>query len=286
MEKNNKDQIRIAIPSKGRLSQSSIKLLEQAGIRVELNGNPLLASTSIEDIVVVFARAGDIPRYVASGSVELGISGTDMLEESGIRNQVFPAYKLGFGKCSVCFAGKPGMETSGTIRIATKLRNTTQKFCKAKGIDCEVIPMEGSLEAAPMLGVAEFIVDQVSTGSTLKANGLVVLEKIMDSEACLLVNPGKKSSPRIRELLLAFKGIVDAREKVYLMVNVPSQEIFEKVVAVLPSMESPTVLKLAKEGEYCLHSVVDRRDLMATIRKLKDNGGQDILVTDIIQVVK
>lgn len=267
--------MKIAIPNKGRLYEKTKQLLEKVGIKIPENGRKLFVRTNLEDIEILFARAKDIPWYVESGAAEAGITGEDMIVETGA--EVKKLSKLNFGNCRIVVASINGENK----RIATKLPNTAKKYFP----NSKIINMDGGCEAAPRLGIADAIVDQVSTGDTIKANNLKIEQVLFESFVYLISNKNNASDKKVQELKLGIDGVLTAQEKRYVMLNVTSKEALAKVVKVMPCMESPTVLELAKEGTYSVHSVIDVKDLMSAIRKLKEAGGKDILVMDMSRVV-
>lgn len=283
--------IKIAIPNKGRMSSDIIRLLEKTGLDVPQNGRKLFTNTNNPNIQVVYARAADIPFYVESGIADLGITGEDMIRESGAK--IEKLLKLNFGACKVVVAAskdsklKSPEDYMGGIRVATKLAKVTKEYFNSKNVFAEIIRLAGALELAPNLGIADLIVDQVSTGTTLAANNLRIVDVIFSSEVYLVAN--KKSlldkQDEIDEIKVSMESVITAEEKRYIMANVTSKNDLDNVISVMPAMESPTVLKLAKQGEYAIHSVVDSKELITTIRKLKRAGAKDILVMNMSRVV-
>ena len=283
--------MRIAIPNKGRLCEPTIELLERAGIRVvDTNGRRLYGKTNYESISILFARAQDIPRYVESGAADAGITGLDMIKEKNADVEVVT--KLNMGQCKVVLAvpEKSRIRTLNQLKgskIATALVNVTKQYLEDKGIKAQVVELSGAVELAPYLGIADGIIDQLSTGTSLAVNNLRIVDTLFESTACFIANKSSLASMRqeIEEVKFSFEGLITAEEKRYVMANVTSDETLKKVVAVMPAMESPTVLKLAKDGEYAVHSVVDEKDLMSTVRKLKNAGAKDILVFGMGRVI-
>ncbi|MFH2106825.1 MAG: ATP phosphoribosyltransferase [Candidatus Micrarchaeota archaeon] len=267
--------MKIAIPNKGRLYDKTVELLELTGIKVPKNERKLIASTNIEDIKIIFARALDIPWYVESKAADVGITGEDMIMESGA--DVEKLLKLNFGSCRIALASQNGKKD----RIATKLPNIAKKYFP----NATIINMNGGCEAAPKLGISDAIVDQVSSGDTLNANNLNIDRILFESSIYLIGNSQSKDDEKVEELKLGLEGVLTAEEKRYIMYNVTSDKDLKTAVKVTPAMESPTVLKLAKEGEYSVHSVVDVKELMPAIRKIKEAGGKDILVLNMSRVV-
>ncbi|MDO8553667.1 MAG: ATP phosphoribosyltransferase [Candidatus Micrarchaeota archaeon] len=284
--------IKLAIPNKGRVNANIVKLLEKMGLDVPENGRKLYANTSNPNIQLVYARAADIPFYVESGVADLGITGEDMIRESGMT--VEKLFKLNFGSCQIVVAApknsrvKSPSDYSDGIRVVTKLVNTARTYFAKRNIRANIIRLSGALELAPNIGIADVIIDQVSTGTTLAANNLQVVDTIAKSDICLVANKRsmKEKEEEIDELKLAVESVITAEQKRYVIANVKSEEELKRVVKVMPCMESPTVLKLAKEGEYAVQSVVDSKDLITAIRKLKQAGARDILVMNMSRVVE
>jgi ATP phosphoribosyltransferase len=293
MEKKKKVEkmIKIAIPSKGRISVGVKKLLERIGMDIPEKGRKLYVDTGNPGIQLMYARAADIPRYVESGAADIGVTGEDMVWES--EAEVGMLLKLNFGSCRISVAAPKGSGIKGPkdyhdgMRVATKLANITGKHFSKKGIKCEIVPLAGATELAPQLGVADAIVDQVSTGNTLGENNLREVEEIAESSQYLIANKKsmKEKGDEIDTIKVSMESVLIADVKRYIMANVSSEGELKKVVKVMPAMESPTVLKLAREGAYSVHSVVERSELIETIRKLKAAGAKDILVMNMSRVV-
>lgn len=285
--------IRFAIPNKGRLSEPAIRMLDEAGIRLldgEAGERKLFGSTSNPEVQVIFVRAQDIPEYVEAGAADVGITGYDLVVERGARVGIIE--RLNFGKCSVALAVPENskIKNARALRnkgIATSLPNMTRAYFRKEKIPVRIVRISGAAEITPYLGIADAIVDNVSTGTTLALNALRVLETLLESTACLVANrkSAREKREMIQEIALSFRGIMNAERKKYVMANVTSDEALEKVVRVMPCMESPTVLRLARKGEYAVHAVVDERELARAIRKLKEAGAKDILVLAMERVV-
>lgn len=284
--------IKIAIPNKGVLQPPSIRLLKWAGIGIENNSTKRLYSkTNRDNILVLFARTNDIPKYVESGAADIGITGMDLVEENNA--DVTVLMKLDFGKCRVSVAVPVDLPISSIRelrgkRLATKLPNISKAYLKKKGIDAKIVKLGGATELAPLLGIADGIIDIVSTGGTLRANNLREIAIIMKSSACLIANKSsvEERKEEMEEIRLAVTGAVSSEGKRYMMLNAPSKKALKRITAVLPSMESPTVLKLAKRDEYAIHSVVDEGKIMQLIRRLKEAGGKDILILRMEKVTE
>ncbi|VVB65926.1 ATP phosphoribosyltransferase [Candidatus Gugararchaeum adminiculabundum] len=281
--------MRLAVPNKGRLASASLNVLEKAGVKILDHGErKLFGSTSDPNIQLLFVRAEDIPRYVEMGAADCGITGSDLVVEKNADVRILNRFK--FGYCKVSLAAKPGVklgELKGKV-IATGMPNITRKFFKEKKMEVDILQVAGAAEITPHLGLAAAIVDHVSTGTTLAMNGLEVIEDILESTACFVGNKQSvegKWKDAIQALVMAFDGAVLGEEKKYLMMNANEKDL-QKVFAVLPSMDSPTVLELAKKGEFAVHSVVDKKSISETIHKLKKAGARDILVLNMERVIK
>jgi len=272
---------RIAVPNKGRLCQPTLDLLNKAGFKCD-GGAGLYARCGGTEIL--FSRAADIPEFVADGAADLGVTGFDVVEESGAKLSVL--LKLGFGGGSLVVAVpqdsgiKKIKDIKAGAQVATSYPNITAKFFKSVKKKVEVVEVSGACEVAPTLGVADLIVDITSSGDTLAKNNLKVIDTVMDTEAVLVGRPKMKSS----QVVLALKSVLDAASRRYLMLNVEKKNL-KKVAAVIPGLESPTVLDLAKPGFVAVHSVVDEAELSGVISELKKLGCKDILVLPIERLV-
>lgn len=280
--------IRIALPNKGRLAESAKELLERAGLEFDMTHERSLVAALGEDFQALFVRANDIPEFVADGAADVGITGRDLVEESGRDLEVL--LDLGFGRCRLAVAvreeeaGDVAALPAGT-RVATTFPRLTRRFFEAAGTRVEIVPISGAAEIAPHLGVAEVIVDLVSTGSTLKLNGLREVATVLESTALLVGRPGALREPgtgdRLRELVAALESVLRAEGKRYLMANVPRAALAE-VKRILPGINGPTIVDVMDNGQHvAAHAVVDRADVYRTIAQLKAIGATGILVTHI-----
>ncbi len=284
--------ITLAIPNKGRMNGEILRLLDKIGLVVPEDGRKLYANTSNPNIKIVYARAADIPFYVQSGAADIGITGEDMISESEASVEKLLNLKFGVCKIAVAAPNNSKVKTSSDyfdgIRVATKLPNMAQLYFKSKSINCKIIRISGATELAPYLGIADIILDQVSTGTTLAANNLQIIDTLSTSSIFLIANSKslKDKLVDIDELKISIEGVITAESKRYIMANVSGKETLDKVVKVMPAMDSPTVLKLAQEGKYSVHSVVDSNDLISAIRKIRSAGATDILVMNMSRVVE
>jgi ATP phosphoribosyltransferase len=281
-------RLRIALPNKGRLADDAAELLERAGLEPAMAADRSLRADLGDDFTALFVRAKDIPEFVADGAADLGITGSDLVGEA--ERPVETLLALGFGRCRLAIAARDesGWTTADSLpdgaRIATSFPRSTRRFFEARGRRIELVPISGAAEIAPHIGVADVIVDLVSTGSTLKMNGLREVETIATAEAVLIARRELASGPesgRVRELVAALESVLRARGKRYLMANVP-RDALDAIKGVLPGLNGPTIVDVMDSGRHvAAHAVVDRTEVYRTIAALKELGAEGILVTKI-----
>jgi ATP phosphoribosyltransferase len=280
--------LRIALPNKGRLTEGTRELLERAGLPIDAPDRALQASLG-GAFLALFVRAADIPEFVADGAAHLGVTGRDLLEESGRPLQVL--LDLGFGRCRLAVAVRDESDIGSALdvppgtRVATAFPRSTAAYFESIGREVDIVAVSGAAENAPHLGVADVIVDLVSTGSTLKVNGLREVETILESTALLVCRPTLLERPdterAARELATALESVLRAQDKRYLMANVPRRAL-DEVRRILPGISGPTVVDVLDGGEHvAAHAVVDAREVYRVIAELKRVGGEGILVTRI-----
>lgn len=284
--------MRIAIPNKGILYEPTLRMLEDAGFGMGSgsSGGSLSSKSKNGKLSVLFARAQDIPLYVETGAADVGLTGYDNVLER--KSRVKTLCMLDYGGCRIAVA-VPKLSAIKSVaqlagkRIATKMPNTAREYFAKQGVKVELLELAGATELAPNIGLADAIVDHVSTGATLEANNLREIGTILTSTSCLIANEeaAKKMPAQMNELQLAFEGISRAKSLYYLMLNVTSEAALRDVSATIPCMESPTVLPLAKKGEYAVHSVVRADELTALVPRLKNAGARDILVLSMKRVI-
>ena len=281
--------LRIAIQAKGRLSEQSIALLDEAGIVFDDSKRKFLSQSNSFPAELLFLRDDDIPQAVAMGVADLGIVGYNEVLERG--QQVDIVDRLGFGACRISLAIPKGENYPGLFyfrgkRIATSYPNILGGFLKEHGISAEISVIAGSVEIAPTVGMSDAIFDIVSSGGTLVSNGLVEVEKVVFSEAVLIA--GKKLTDEKRKILeqikFRFNAVKDSRGKKYLLMNVPNEKL-EDAIRSVPAMRSPTILPLAQSGWSSLHTVVDADVLWDKIEQLKEIGAEGILVLSVEKMV-
>jgi ATP phosphoribosyltransferase len=282
-------KIRIAVQKSGRLHDDSLQLLKDAGISVD-NGKEQLKATSRNfPLEVFYLRNGDIPQYLRDGVVDIAILGENVLIEKG--EDIATAEKLGFSKCRVSLAVPKSMQYNSLQdlqgkKIATSYPNTINAFLAKNGISAELHIINGSVEIAPNIGLADAVCDIVSSGSTLFKNNLKEVEVMLKSEAVLAVSPliDEERNEILQKLQFRIKSVLRARNSKYILMNIPNDKV-EQVIELLPGMRSPTVLPLAEKGWSSIHTVIEEERFWEVIDELKRNGAEGILVTSIEKMV-
>ena len=280
--------LRLAVPNKGRLQDPTAGLLSQAGLIYERTERALSAPVANVDIELLFVRAEDVCEMVADGVSALGITGLDLLEESGADLQVVA--ELGFGTCRLTAAVPNASliqdvrELEG-MRVATAHARVTGDFFAKQGIDVTLIPLRGSVEVAPKLDVADAIVDLVSSGSTMMVNGLRPIATLLESQA-VLVAPRSVTglTDGQQQVVTMLQAAVAARRKRYVVMNAP-QEALRAIEEIIPGIEAPSVVPLAHNGKVAIHSVVDAKDVWQVLPRLKEAGATGILVLPIESLI-
>jgi len=282
-------RLKIAIQKSGRLFDDSLKLLKDCGIDLKNGINKLKTEADNFPMEVFFLRDDDIPQYVEDAVADIGIVGENVIYEKN--KKVFISEKLGFGKCRLSIAiGRNESYEDCTFlqdkKIATTYPILVEKFLKEKNIHAEIHEISGSVEIAPGIGLADAIVDLVSSGSTLFMNGLKEVETILHSEAVLIRHPtiGIQQQQILEKLLFRIRSVRKARHTKYILLNAPNEHLKE-IISLLPGMKSPTVLPLADPGWSSVHSVVNENDFWEIIEKLKMAGAQGILVVPIEKMI-
>lgn len=279
--------MKVAIPNKGRLAEGALDLLQRAGLRAEGRGERALQASLGNGFTALFVRARDIPEFVADGAADAGITGLDVIEETGC--EVDLLLDLEYGRCRLVVAAhEDGVSDVADLpegtRVATAFPRLTRRFFGARDLPVEVVTVSGAAEIAPHIGVADVIVDLVSTGSTLKTNGLKEVATVLESTAHLVARRAGDNDDavngKLRELVPALESVLRARNKRYLMANVPRDRLAD-VKRVLPGISGPTVVDVVDSGMVAAHAVVDEADVYRAIADLKDLGATGILVTKI-----
>jgi len=282
-------RLTLAVPAKGRMSEPALRLCADAGLTFEATERALLVPCANAPVDLLLVRPSDIPEYVQDGVVHLGITGANLVAEA--EAEVATLLELGFARCSLEAAvpeDAPVRELAGLdgLRVATAYPVSTRALLGERGISAELVPVSGSVEAAPRLGLADAIVDLVSTGSTASANGLRLVGRLLASQAVLIGGPDGAGAQRelVERLELMLSGVVAARRRRYLMMNAPVSAL-DEIRAVLPSMGAPSVLNLAEEGQIAVHAAVDADDVWNLLQPLKAAGASSILVLPVERLV-
>ncbi|NNE31181.1 MAG: ATP phosphoribosyltransferase [Winogradskyella sp.] len=281
--------LKIAVQKSGRLHEDSMKILKEIGISIDNGKDQLKASARNFPLEVFYLRNGDIPQYLRDGVVDAAIIGENVLIEKG--EDITIVERLGFSKCKVSIAVPKSSKAKNLKdlegkRIATSYPNTVNQFLDKEGISANLHIINGSVEIAPNIGLADGICDIVSSGSTLFKNGLKEVQVLLKSEAVLATSPqiSIENQEVIDKLQFRLKSVLRGRESKYILLNAPDNKI-SQIVTILPGMNSPTILPLAKEGWSSLHSVINKNDFWNVIDELKINGAEGILVCPIENMV-
>ena len=281
--------LKIAVQKSGRLNDESMKLLKDIGISIDNGKDQLKAVSRNFPVEVFYLRNGDIPQYLKDGVVDVAIIGENVLYEKG--EGITIVEKLGFSKCRVSLAIPKSskynsIENLEGKEIATSYPNTVKKYLSDKKINAGIHVINGSVEIAPNIGLADAIVDIVSSGSTLFKNNLKEVEVILKSEAVLAVSPKINNEQKeiLNKIQFRLKSVLRGRSNKYILLNAPNDKI-DAITAILPGMNSPSILPLAKEGWSSIHSVINKSDFWDIIDELKENGAEGILVSSIDNMV-
>lgn len=283
------DILRIAVQKKGRLSDDSLKLIKECGIKVNNGTGKLKASASNFPMEFLFLRDDDIPGYVQDGIADIGIVGANEAEEKD--KDVDWVKRLGFSKCRLSLAIDKNLPYQGIKdfegkSLATSYTKILGDFLKANDVKAEIHEISGSVEIAPSIGLAYGICDIVSSGSTLMSNGLKEVEVIYKSEAVLLANKGLSAQKRtiLERLLFRIDSVQTAKNNKYILLNAPNDKV-ENIINILPGIKSPTVLPLATDGWSSVHTVIQEDDFWQIIEELKNEGAEGILVVPIEKMI-
>ena len=283
------NKLRIAIQKSGRLNEDSLSLIKDCGISIDNGKDQLKASARNFPLEVFYLRNGDIPQYLRDGVVDIAIIGENVLIEKGEDLQF--TERLGFSKCKVSLAIPKNQEYSGMAyfsnkRIATSYPNTVKKFLNEKGIATDIHIINGSVEIAPNIGLADGICDIVSSGSTLFKNNLKEVEVLLKSEAVLAVSPkiSEENQAILNKLQFRIQSVLKGKNSKYVLLNAPNDKL-QDILDALPGMRSPTVLPLAEEGWSSVHSVISKNQFWEIIYELKEKGAEGILVCPIEKMV-
>ncbi len=283
------NKLKIAIQKSGRLNEDSLKLIKDCGISIDNGKDQLKASARNFPLEVFYLRNGDIPQYLKDGVVDVAIIGENVLIEKG--GDIKYIERLGFSKCKVSLAIPKDKEYSDITffsqkKIATSYPNTVKQFLNDKGIQTDIHIINGSVEIAPNIGLADGICDIVSSGSTLFKNNLKEVEVLVQSEAVLAISPkiSKENNTILNKFKFRVQSVLKGRNSRYVLLNAPNNKI-EDILNALPGMRSPTVLPLAEKGWSSVHSVINKNQFWEIIDDLKEKGAEGILVCPIEKMV-
>ena len=284
-----RERLRLAVPNKGRLVEPTLSLLHDAGLVFEEHDRSLVSRVQNHPLDILFVRTADVIEFVGDGVAELGVTGGDLLAETGAELPV--VRELGFGRCRLAAAVPTDspFQAIGDLagaRVATSHPNVARRYFAGQSIAVDIVPLSGAVEVAPRLGVADAIVDLVSTGSTLAMNGLRAVGDILESEAVIVANPTARQqrAAELDEIVTMVGAVIAARGRKYLMMNAPASHLAE-LEDLLPGLESPSVIPLAHSGMIAIHAVVGADEVWGLLPRLKAAGASGILVLPIEKIL-
>ena len=279
--------LKIAIQKSGRLNEKSVELLKNCGLSFDNYKSSLISPVSNFPLEILFLRDDDIPEYVQDGIADLGIVGENVIQETEVN--VSYLQRLGFGRCSLKIAVPNTNEIQNISELDGRSIATTYpvilgKFLKEKGINADIRTISGSVEISPGLGLSDAICDLVSTGGTLKSNGLKPFCNVMSSEAILIGKAGIENEELVKELIQRVQSVLRAKETKYVVLNVHRNNL-SGIIDLLPGVKSPSVVSLAEEGWVAVHTVIPESDFWDRISQLKQAGAQGIVVMPIEKII-
>ena len=285
----NNQVLRLAIQRKGRLSEDSLNLIKECGIKFTSGTGKLKSTSRNFPIEFLFLRDDDIPDYVADGVADIGIVGENVAVEKG--KNIDTVKKLGFSKCRLSLAIPKGVDYQGldyfeNASIATSYPKILQDFLSSKSIKADIHEISGSVEIAPSIGLATGICDIVSSGSTLLSNGLKEVETIFNSEAVIIGNQNLSEEKKtiLDKLVFRIESVQKGKNSKYILLNAPNDKL-DDIVALLPGMRSPTVVPLADNKWSSIHSVINEDEFWEVIEKLRKAGAEGIRVVPIEKMI-
>ncbi|MFY7669947.1 ATP phosphoribosyltransferase [Tenacibaculum sp. MEBiC06402] len=283
-------KLRLAVQKSGRLNEDSLKLLKAIGISIDNGKDQLKASARNFPLEVFFLRNGDIPQYLRDGVVDIAIIGENLIIEKG--NNIDVVEKLGFSKCRVSIAVPKTSEAKSLAdlagkKIATSYPKTVEKFLAKAGVEANLHIINGSVEIAPNIGLADAVCDIVSSGSTLFKNNLKEIEVLVKSEAVLVKSPqiSAENQAILDKIQFRLQSVLAARKNKYVLLNAPNNRV-DDIINILPGIKSPTILPLAQEGWSSVHSVINKNDFWDLIDELRAAGAEGILVCPIENMIQ
>lgn len=286
-------KLKIAIPSKGRISDPAVNILEKAGLGLkDASNRKLFSSTYNKDIDVMFARAADIPEFVDEGICDMGITGFDLIEEAEADVNILIDLKFGQTKLVLATPEKSEINSIKDMKdgmtVATEFPSLTEKYFKEQNLDIKIVKLTGSTEIAPFIGVADAITDLTSTGTTLNMNHLKVVETILESSIKLIANKESytEKTNLVEAVSTSIKGVLEAERKKLVMMNVAKDKLCE-VQKVMPAMSGPTISEvLSKDETMAVQAVVDEEEVFELVNNLRNAGARDILVVPIERIIQ
>lgn len=285
--------IRIALPSKGRISGPAVEILEKAGIGLIDNSNRKLFSYTFDsEITVMFTRAADIPEYVKDGAADIGITGYDLVKENGADVEILEDLNFGHTRLVVAAPENSEFQSVEDLKrvktVATEFPELTKQYFMEKNIDARIFSLSGATEVAPLIGVADVIADLTSSGTTLKMNHLHEIDTILESSVVLIANKDsiKNNYEKIEAIKTGIVGVIHAEGKKLIMANVKKEDL-EAVQEAMPGMGGPTVSEIyGNDKVVAVHSVISEKDVFQTINKLRIIGAKDLLVLPIERILE
>ncbi|MGV3761171.1 ATP phosphoribosyltransferase [Parapedobacter sp.] len=281
------NNLKIAIQKSGRLNEKSVQLLKNCGLAFENYKSSLITTVANFPLEILFLRDDDIPEYVQDGIADLGIVGENIIVET--EANVRYLQRLGFGKCGLKIAVPTHSEFKELAdlngkAIATSYPTILKKFLDENNLSTDIRTISGSVEISPALELSDAIFDIVSTGGTLRSNGLKPFADVMTSEAILISKNGIDGNPVVRELIQRIQSVLRAAETKYVVLNVERSNL-DEIIALLPGVKSPTIVPLAEENWVAVHTVISEQDFWDKINKLKAAGAQGIVVMPVEKVI-
>jgi len=282
--------LKLAIPNKGRLYERSVELLLKSGLDLgEDWGRRLYVTDKYHGIEVMFVRAQDIPEFVYSGAVDLGITGKDQVVESGYNLDYLLDLEFGHCRLSLAVPEASGIKSAADVpsgaRVATSFPRTTKKFFDSKGKNVKIVTVSGAAEIMPYMGVSDMIVDLVSSGSTLKTNRLTELDRIVESQAVVVSKKGKGKDKESADIVDSIGSVIAAESKMYLMADIPKTSL-NTVEVMFPGVAGPTVMNIAgRDDMVAIQVVINKTDVYDSVNELRRLGGKGILTLPIDRLV-
>ncbi|MBP2144192.1 ATP phosphoribosyltransferase [Methanococcus voltae] len=291
--------ILLALPNKGRISKPVNEILEKAGLKITVRGRSLFANTVDDEIKVMFARAKDIPEFVADGVADVGVTGYDLMLERDTEDKIDTLLDFKFGSARLVIASPENSEINSLedikdgMKIATEFPCLTRKYLEKKGLNLEIIELSGATEIAPFIGIADLICDLTSTGTTLKLNRLKEVCEVVSSTTRLVANKNaledEEKARKISELMNAIRSVMYAQSKRLIMLNAPKSNV-EEIIKVIPGMNGPTISEVKSYQNtdvpmVAIQAVVEENQIFTIVNQLEKLDGRDILVVPIERII-